>query len=136
MKTYISCYSKPLSEFSIPFEDKKHSTYGRKEIDCWLYQLKRTFPFSAKDFHIKEHFSEDGKLKVKFWEVVLEYEDTESQRERAFALVDELPYDWDYKSREFLGPDYFNYIMRLKCPKDFPDPIDPFQKEADHTGSN
>ena len=136
MKTYISCYSKPLSEFSIPFEDKKHSTYGRKEIDCWLYQLKRTFPFSAKDFHIKEHFSEDGKLKVKFWEVVLEYEDTESQRERAFALVDELPYDWDYKSREFLGSDYFNYIMRLKCPKDFPDPIDPFQKEEDHIGSN
>lgn len=128
VKTYVSCYSKPLAESSIPFEDKKHSTYGRKEIDAWLYQLKRTFPFSAKDFHIKEHFHDCNTLKVKSWEVVLEYEDTEDNRFKAFALVDELPYDWDDKARDFLGEDYFNYIMRLKCPQDFPEKVDPFQK--------
>ena len=111
MKTYISCYNKPLSEFSIPIGDEKFSLYGRMEIDCWLRQLKRTFPLLHGNFVIKEHLTADQK--VEYWEVVFEYEDDENSRERAQNIVEELPYEWDFTSRETLGQEYFNYINLL-----------------------
>lgn len=126
-RTYVSCYSKPLSEYAIPLEDEKHFDYGRKEVVAWLTQLKRTFPSYANQFHIKEEtLMEEDKLKIKNWEVILEYEETEESD--VFDIIENLPYEWDKESKMRLGREYFNYRMKLLCPEDFKKEIDPFEE--------
>lgn len=111
---YVICYNKPISEFNIPCEDEKYLSLGRQEINAWLNQLRRTFPFT------KFELQDIGEKDKPFWTAIVPYDDSNEQDMiRAFNVVEEVPYCWDDKAREELGKEYFDYIRRLICPQDF-----------------
>ena len=120
----VGCYKKPLAEYSIPIGDNEEFVkFGRKEIQAWQDQLKRTFPAWSSNFHIMRLEKDND------WSVFLEYK--EEQQEEAFNVVEDLPYDWDEQAREKLGTEYFKYIKELRCPEVIKPKIDPFQKNTE-----
>lgn len=126
IRSYVSCYCKPLSEPGLPSHPSAN-LFRRREIHAWLFQLRREFP--DQQFVIKEFSSG----KSTYWNVVIEFnENNEEEKEQAFNVVDNLPFCWDEKARKFLKPDYFNYILRYSWKED----LDENHQESKETLSN
>lgn len=107
MKNFVGCYSAPLAEPCVQIDDPEYDKKVRVEINAWLHQLERTFPFTK--FVIKEQSHDLGD----YYEVVIPYEEFDDEAEqRAFNVVDELPYNWDYKAKEELGKAYFEALKK------------------------
>lgn len=115
MIVYI--YGKPLSETSIieTTDEKVYEKFARKEVVAYFNQIKREFPYCKYPIAIFNTSEDDKKPD---WKVGIIYGEDGLPSE----ILDELPYCWDDEAKKFLGKEYFEQIMRIKCPTDFPLP--------------